>query len=111
MSSSSKWWPETIGRLELEHSVAKALAVYVDPLDGQEYRAGREQAGRRRRGWWVHERDESRRAGGYRNFDVGDQDDAIRQLRSLASADVGAGDWTDVEISVGEQAALDEVTA
>lgn len=102
-------WPDRIGRLELSRAVGKALAVYEDPVTGDEYQAGREQGGRRRRGWWVLEVNESVRSGGYRNFDVDGQDDAIRQLRSLASADVGAGEWTEVSIEAADQATLGEV--
>ena len=109
MSSSSAYWPARIGRLELERAVGKAFASYVDPLDGREYHAGREQGGRHRRGWWALAVDASTRSGGYRDFRPADQDDAIRRLRSLASADVGAGEWSDVSIDAAahDQAGLD----
>lgn len=103
--SESEWWPSRIGRLVLTGDLAKVYASYHDPLTGEEYHAGREQGGQRR-GWWVQQVVEDTRSGGYRNFDVLDQDAAIRKLHSMASADVGVGSWSDVSIGESEQGGL-----
>jgi hypothetical protein len=63
------------------------LAVYVD-RDGQQYAAGCERGGRRRRGWWYKEIDESRRSGGYRNLAPGSKADALDGVRELAGVGV-----------------------
>lgn len=103
----SAWWPGTIGRLVLTGSIARMYASYVDDLTGREYRAGCEQGGRYRRGWWVLAVDEGTRSGGYRDFSPVNQEAAIRRLRSLASASVGTGEWATVSVEPGEQVALD----
>lgn len=111
-SSPSEWWPERIGRLVLRDDLALIVARYDDPLTGAEYRAGREQGGRRRRGWWVLRVDASVRSGGYRDFSPRSQEQAIRRLRSMASATVGVGEWSNVsvaaEIETSDQGALDQ---
>lgn len=107
-SSRSEWWPEWIGRLVLRDDLALVVARYDDTLTGETYRIGREQGGRRRRGWWVLAVGEDVRSDGYRDFSPATQDDAIRKLRSMASATVGVGEWATVEIEDGDQAALDQ---
>lgn len=107
-SSPSEWWPERIGRLVLRDDLALIVARYDDPLTGAEYRAGREQGGRRRHGWWVLRVDESVRSDGYRDFAPRSQREAIHELRTIASATIGTGEWSDVSIELGDQAALDQ---
>lgn len=114
MSSRSRsYWPSRIGRLELDGELVTICASYVDPLTGAEYRAGCERGGHRgRRGWWVQSVTEGVRSGGYRDFEPATQEQAIRQLRSIASATVGTGDWATVsipaEIEDTEQGGLDQ---
>lgn len=91
----------------LVNELAKVCARYDDPLTGETYRAGREQGGGRR-GWWVQGVDESVRSDGYRDFAPRSQREAIHELRTIASATVGTGEWSDVSIKPGDQAALDQ---
>lgn len=105
----SPYWPSRIGRLRLTGALGTICASYVDPLTGAVYRAGCERGGHRgRRGWWFQVIDESRRSDGYRDFSPGSQREAIHELRTIASATVGTGEWSDVSIEPGDQAALDQ---
>lgn len=80
----SDHWPSAIGALELTQSLATVSATYVDRETGERYTIGCERGGRKRRGWWVKEPDESKRANGYRDFSPSMQAEAIKSLRELA---------------------------
>ena len=107
--SSRSYWPERIGRLRLVGELVTICAEYRDPLTGARYTAGCERGGYRgRRGWWFQKIDESVRSDGYRDFSPRSQREAIHELRTIASAAVGTGEWSDVSIKPGDQAAFDQ---